>query len=133
MKRVSVVAGIIINEKKILCAQRCQNNLNYISEKFEFPGGKIEKFETNEQCLKREILEELSLEIDINDFYMLVNHIYPDFKLDMKVYLCSSKTRNVILKEHISCKWLSLKHIPNLDWAEADLPIVRKLLVDKII
>ena len=89
MKRVSVVAGVIINEKKILCAQRCQNNLNYISEKFEFPGGKIEKFETNEQCLKREILEELSLEIDINDFYMLVNHIYPDFKLDMKVYLCS--------------------------------------------
>ena len=132
MKRVSVVAGVIINEKKILCAQRCQNNLNYISEKFEFPGGKIEKFETNEQCLKREILEELSLEIDINDFYMLVNHIYPDFKLDMKVYLCSSKTRNVILKEHISCKWLNLKHIPNLDWAEADLSIVRKLLVDII-
>ena len=133
MKKVFVVAGVIINEKKILCAQRSKNNFNYISKKFEFPGGKIEKFETNEQCLKREILEELSLEIDINDFYMLVNHIYPDFKLDMKVYLCSSKTRNVILKEHISCKWLSLKHIPNLDWAEADLPIVRKLLVDKII
>ena len=133
MKKVFVVAGVIINEKKILCAQRSKNNLNYISKKFEFPGGKIEKFETDEQCLKREILEELSLEIDINDFYMLVNHIYPDFKLDMKVYLCSSKTRNVILKEHISCKWLSLKHIPNLDWAEADLPIVRKLLVDKII
>ena len=133
MKKVFVVAGVIINEKKILCAQRSKNNLNYISKKFEFPGGKIEKFETDEQCLKREILEELSLEIEINDFYMLVNHIYPDFKLNMKVYLCSSKTRNVILKEHISCKWLSLKHIPNLDWAEADLPIVRKLLVDKII
>ena len=133
MKKVSVVAAVIINEKKILCAQRCQNNLNYISEKFEFPGGKIEEFETNEQCLKREILEELSLEIDIIDFYMLVNHIYPDFKLDMKVYLCSSKTRDVILKEHISFKWLSLKNISNLDWAEADLPIVRKLLADKII
>ena len=133
MKKVFVVAGVIINEKKILCAQRSKNNLNYISKKFEFPGGKIEKFETDEQCLKREILEELSLEIEINDFYMLVNHIYPDFKLNMKVYLCSSKTRNVILKEHISCKWLSLKNIPNLDWAKADLPIVRKLLVDKII
>ena len=64
---------------------------------------------------------------------MLVNHIYPDFKLNMKVYLCSSKNRDVILKEHISCKWLSLKKISNLDWAEADLPIVRKLLIDKII
>ena len=133
MKKVFVVAGVIINEKKILCAQRSKNNLNYISKKFEFPGGKIEKFETDEQCLKREILEELSLEIEINDFYMLVNHIYPDFKLNMKVYLCSSKNRNVILKEHISCKWLSLKQISNLDWAEADLPVVRKLLIDKII
>ena len=133
MKKVFVVAGVIINEKKILCAQRSKNNLNYISKKFEFPGGKIEKFETDEQCLKREILEELSLEIEINDFYMLVNHIYPDFKLNMKVYLSSSKNRNVILREHISCKWLSLEKISNLDWAEADLPIVRKLLVDKII
>ena len=133
MKKVFVVAGVIINEKKILCAQRAKNNLNYISKKFEFPGGKIEKFETDEQCLKREILEELSLEIEINDFYMLVNHIYPDFKLNMKVYLCSCKSRNVILKEHISCKWLSLKKISNLDWAEADLPVVRKLLIDKII
>ena len=133
MKKVFVVAGVIISEKKILCAQRSKNNLNYISKKFEFPGGKIEKFETDEQCLKREILEELSLEIEINDFYMLVNHIYPDFKLNMKIYLCSSKSRDLILKEHISCKWLSLKKISNLDWAEADLPVVRKLLIDKII
>ena len=64
---------------------------------------------------------------------MLVNHIYPDFKLNMKVYLCSSKNRDTILREHISCKWLSLEKISNLDWAEADLPIVRKLLIDKII
>ena len=133
MKKVFVVAGVIINEKKILCAQRSKNNLNYISKKFEFPGGKIEKFETDEQCLKREILEELSLKIEINDFYMLVNHIYPDFKLNMKVYLCSSNNRDTILKEHISCKWLSLEKISNLDWAEADLPVVRKLLIDKII
>ena len=133
MKKVFVVAGVIINEKKILCAQRSKNNFNYISKKFEFPGGKIEKFETDEQCLKREILEELSLEIEIYDFYMLVNHIYPDFKLNMKVYLCSSNNRNIILKEHVSCKWLSLKKISNLDWAEADLPVVRKLLIDKII
>ena len=133
MKKVFVVAGVIINEKQILCAQRSKNNLNYISKKFEFPGGKFEKFETDEQCLKREILEELSLEIEINDFYMLVNHIYPDFKLNMKVYLCSSNNRDTILKEHISCKWLSLEKISNLDWAEADLPVVRKLLIDKII
>ena len=133
MKKNFVVAGIITNKKKVLCAQRGKNKFNYISEKFEFPGGKIEDYETDEQCLKREILEELSLNIEINDFYMLVNHKYPDFELNMKVYLCSSFNRNLILKEHISCKWLDIKNISNLDWAEADIPVVERLLTDKII
>ena len=61
MKKVFVVAGVIINEKKILCAQRSKNNLNYISKKFEFPGGKIEKFETDEQCLKEKFLKSFLL------------------------------------------------------------------------
>jgi len=133
VKKIFVVAGVITNKEKILCAQRGKNKLNYISEKFEFPGGKIEDFESDEQCLKREILEELSLNIEILNFYMLVNHKYPDFELNMKVYLCSSSNRNLILKEHISCKWLDIKNISNLDWAEADIPVVERLLTDRII
>jgi len=133
VKKIFVVAGIITNKRKVLCAQRGKNKFNYISEKFEFPGGKIEDYETDEQCLKREILEELSLNIEINDFYMLVDHKYPDFQLIMKVYLCSSSNRNLTLKEHISCRWLDKKKIENLDWAEADIPIVKRLLTDRVI
>jgi len=59
VKKIFVIAGVIINKEKILCAQRGKNKLSYISEKFEFPGGKIENNENDVQCLKREILEEL--------------------------------------------------------------------------
>ena len=60
MKKIEVVAGIIFFEDKILCVQRPKNKLTYISEKFEFPGGKIEKNETNIEALNRELLEELN-------------------------------------------------------------------------
>ena len=133
MKKIFVIAGVIINKEKILCAQRGKNKLSYISEKFEFPGGKIEDNENDVQCLKREILEELSLNIQINNFYMLVNHKYPDFQLNMKVYLCSSSNRNLTLKEHISCRWLDKNKLEILDWAEADIPVVKRLLTDRII
>ena len=64
---------------------------------------------------------------------MLVDHKYPDFQLIMKVYLCSSSNRNLTLKEHISCRWLDKKKIENLDWAEADIPIVKRLLTNRVI
>ena len=59
MKKIEVVAAIIKNENKILCVQRAKNKLDYISEKFEFPGGKIEKKETKTEALRRELVEEM--------------------------------------------------------------------------
>jgi len=60
-KKIEVVAGIIYFGDKILCVQRPKNKLTYISEKFEFPGGKIEKGEANKEALKRELIEELCI------------------------------------------------------------------------
>ena len=131
-KNISVVAGIITYNKKILCVQRGINKYKYISEKFEFPGGKIEKNETEENALRREILEELSMIIDVDKFFMAVNHEYPDFFLNMKVYLCSSKSNKLFLSEHLSYQWLNVNKIKNLDWAEADIPVVKKLLSNNI-
>ena len=61
MKKIEVVAAIIEHQDKILCVQRAQNKLDYISKKFEFPGGKIEKGEANKEALKRELIEELCI------------------------------------------------------------------------
>ena len=65
-KKIEVVAAIIFNNLEILCVQRPYNKYDYISYKYEFPGGKIEENETEEKALKREIQEELSLEISVS-------------------------------------------------------------------
>lgn len=128
MKKVEVVAAILINEESILCAQRAKSNLKYISEKFEFPGGKIEEGESKKEALKRELIEELSIRPKIHDLFLTVVHQYPDFELTMHSFLCDLDTQEVTLNEHISHKWLKKNELLSLDWAAADIPIVNKLL-----
>jgi 8-oxo-dGTP diphosphatase len=128
MKQIEVVAGIIFYEDEILCVQRAKNKLQYISEKFEFPGGKIEQGETQKEALKRELLEELNISANIKSFYFTVVHEYPDFELTMHSYICEIDTKNITLNEHISLQWLNLNELQNLDWAAADIPIVNKLV-----
>ena len=129
MKKIFVVAAIIFNQDKILCVQRGFNKYYYISKKYEFPGGKIEIGESDEEALKREIYEELSMDIEINKFFMTVNHQYPDFHLNMKTYECSCKNNTVILSEHLDYKWLEINELSKLDWAKADLPVIKKLKI----
>ena len=128
MKHIEVVAAVRLNKNQYLCVQRNSSKYDYISYKYEFPGGKVEENETNEEALLREIKEELNLEIQIEKHIITVKHTYPDFKISMNTYLCNSKTREITLNEHVNQKWLAKEDLPNLDWAEADLPIVNYLL-----
>ena len=130
MKKIEVVAAIIYFENKILCVQRPKNKLSYISEKFEFPGGKIEKGETREQALNRELLEELNVITNIKSFFTTVVHEYPDFELTMHSYICEVRTKELTLNEHIAQEWLNLDELNKLDWAAADIPIVDKLVMN---
>ena len=128
MKKIEVVAAIIFFEDQILCVQRAKNKLPYISEKFEFPGGKIEKGESKEEALRRELNEELHINVEPKTFYATVVHEYPDFEITMHCYTCEVKTKDLILKEHIDLKWLPVDELSALDWAAADIPIVEKLM-----
>ncbi len=127
-KKIEVAAGIIFNGDQILCVQRPENKFPYISKKFEFPGGKIEKGETKEKALQRELFEELNILAKIKYLYLTVIHEYPDFELTMHSFICEVETKELTLNEHINKKWLTLKEIENLDWAAADIPIVDKLV-----
>ena len=127
-KQIIVVAGILVNERRVLCVQRGPHKYSYISEKYEFPGGKVENGESNEQALAREIHEELKVNIEVGKHFLTVEHQYPDFTIVMHSYLCKSISSQAIqLTEHINFKWLSTPDLNHLDWAAADIPIVEKL------
>lgn len=129
MKELNVVAAILIYNNKILCAQRAEGKYEYISYKFEFPGGKLEEGETPEEALHRELIEEMDVDIDIDnmEFFHTVNHQYPDFKITMRSFICYVKNDKINLKEHVSIKWLEKNELNTLEWAAADWPIVEKL------
>ncbi|MFT5861226.1 MAG: 8-oxo-dGTP diphosphatase, partial [Flavobacteriaceae bacterium] len=126
-KKVEVVAAIIKHNDKILCVQRGESKLDYISKKYEFPGGKIEAGETREQTVIREIQEELKMNISTREEFITVEHEYPDFFLTMHSFICSCDDPAVHLTEHLDYKWLSVSELKRLDWAGADVPIVDKL------
>lgn len=129
MKKYTVVAAIIENEGQILCMQRDKSKYDYVSYKFEFPGGKIEDGETQEEALCRELVEEMNINASIkkDDFYMTVEHDYPDFSITMHCYNCHVKHRNFKKNVHIAHKWLDISKLNTLDWAAADIPIVNRL------
>ncbi|MBF7685395.1 (deoxy)nucleoside triphosphate pyrophosphohydrolase [Acinetobacter sp. B10A] len=127
MKKIVVVAAVIQHEEKILCVQRSSSKYDYISFKYEFPGGKVENNETPEQAIVREIQEELAMQVIVDSHLMTVDYDYPDFSISLNTFLCFSGDKNLQLLEHIDYQWLFVHQLNNLDWAAADLPIVEKL------
>jgi len=127
MKTVEVVAAIVVSNNQFLCTQRGESKLNYISKKWEFPGGKVEPNETHEEALIRELQEELHMVISISQHFLTVEHTYPDFKIIMHSFLCQSESKEFVLTEHLQAKWLSKNELDKVDWASADIPIVNKL------
>ena len=125
---IQVVAAVIFQNEKVLCVQRAEHEKEYVSLKWEFPGGKVEAGEQFEEALVREIREELSVDIEISKFFMTVEHTYPNFHLVMHVYRCDLTEGEVILNEHVDMKWLKVDELDQLDWAEADIPIVKRLM-----
>ena len=126
-KTIEVVAAVIFREGKVLCVQRNEHAKEYISLKWEFPGGKVEVGESREEALVREIAEELVVEVHELQYLTTVEHAYPHFHLTMHAYTCALKAGEVELREHIGLKWLAVEELDQLDWAAADVPVVNLL------
>lgn len=126
-KVLEVVCAIIFDSKdNIFCTRR--SNHGQLALKWEFPGGKVESDETHEQALFREIKEELSTNIvNINE-YMSVIHDYQTFTIHLHAYTCNFEVGDFTLNDHIECLWIKRDQLLSLDWAEADLFIVKKLM-----
>lgn len=128
MKRLEVVAAIIIFEGKILCMQRAAHSLTYLSDKFEFPGGKVEAGESPEQALIREIAEELEMDITIQEEYCRIEHSYPDFEINLICFTCTVRQELHQLCVHQHSIWMYPEDLNQLDWAAADIPAVQLLM-----
>ncbi|GAA4807669.1 (deoxy)nucleoside triphosphate pyrophosphohydrolase [Olivibacter ginsenosidimutans] len=128
MKHYKVVAAVIVHNDEILCVQKGENPYTYLRYKFEFPGGKVEWNEREEDALRREIAEELLLPIVVDHKIAVVHHQYPDFSITLTAYHCYTSTRALTLTEHINAFWLPKDKLETLDWAGADQPIVKCLL-----
>lgn len=96
--------------------------------KWEFPGGKLESNETEVDCIKREVKEELNIEIQVTKRLTPVTHEYSDFKIKLIPFIANYLTGDLILKEHSNFLLARKEELLNLDWAEADIPILNEFL-----
>ena len=122
-----VICGIFYSNRNVLIARRSKGT--HLAGYWEFPGGKLEKNETQEECLKREIREELGVEIDVDSFFMENQHDYGSKKILLIAYRCHIlSTNKFTLKDHDKIEWVETNNLNQYEIAPADIPIVKALI-----
>ena len=124
MKKIEVVAAILQRDGAYFATQRGYGEFEGM---WEFPGGKIEPGESREIALKREIQEELGVDITIENLLCTTEYDYPSFHLTMHCYLCSIASGEIELREHKSALWLTSDRLKDVAWLPADKEVIDKL------
>ncbi len=121
-----VIGALIFKKDRILIAQRIKGS--HLEYKWEFPGGKLLAGEREDDCLKREIKEEMGVESDVLDFFCENYYEYENNnKILLKIYITKLKSEKFTLNSHEKIKWISLGEIEDYDFAPADVPILKKI------
>lgn len=128
-KIVRVVAAIIkaTNENGAPIIFATQRGYGDFKGGWEFPGGKIEKGETSQEALKREIMEELETEIMVGDLIETIEYDYPTFHLSMDCFWAEIVAGNLVLREHEAARWLTKEELSSVDWLPADVGLVERI------
>ena len=125
MKKIEVVAAILHRDGAYFATQRGYGEFEGM---WEFPGGKIEFGESHEVALKREIREELGINISIEKFICTTDYDYSSFHLTMHCYLCNIVSGEIELREHIAIRWLNPYELNDVKWLPADKEIIDNLV-----
>jgi len=126
MEVINVTAAIIENNGRFLIAKRKKGK--HLEYKWEFPGGKIEQQETPQECLTRELKEEFGIIAEIADFVAENVFDYGDRKIRLLGYRAKYISGEFKLNAHDEIRWISLNEFNNFDFAEADIPLIQKIL-----
>ena len=126
MHEIEVVGAAIIEGNKVLATQRSE--IMKLPLKWEFPGGKIQKGETHEEALIRELREELGIDISVGNFIAKGSSVVDDRLINLYVYSAKILKGTPQAREHARIVWMDIEEIMKLDWAEADLPACKQLL-----
>lgn len=129
MKIVKVVAAVIksLNDKGQTIILSTQRGYGEFKDSWEFPRGKIEKGETPQEALKREIMEELDTQIEVGTLIETIEYDYSDFHLSMDCSWCEIVSGNLVLKEHENAKWLTKEQLQDVEWLPADIKLIENI------
>ncbi len=124
---IDVSCAIIVDEAdNILVVQRGMGSDH--PYKWEFPGGKVDRGESPEESVKREISEELSMDIIITGSIEPVEHDYSFKSIRLFPFICNTLDELPVLSEHISYRWVSLSGLADIDFCEADVEVARRFI-----
>ena len=121
-----VTAAIIQREGQILAARRKTGS--HMAGYWEFPGGKLEKDETPRQCLQRELREEFNIDSKVGSFFGESCYDYGTKQIRLLCFFVDYLSGTFELNDHDEIRWLPAHQLLKLQWAPADIPLVKKLV-----
>jgi mutator protein MutT len=128
MRLYEVAAGIIWDGARVLVARRQDHD--HQGGKWEFPGGKRHAGESVEECLRREMLEEIGLDVAVGPLWRALTHVYPDRRVSIYFHLCEARGGSPRPIECAEIRWIEPRDLNVLPFVEGDLLVLPDLARD---
>ena len=122
---IDVAAGLVFEQGRLLITQR--HEASHLGGLWEFPGGKVEHGETFEECLRRELLEELGIDVNVGKLFESISHEYPDRKVLINFFHCEITFGSPRPLDCQNLEWVEATELTNYEFPPADAQLLKRL------